>query len=78
LNYGGKLTLYDGVANESYTILSICGEVRLRLSEMGFNPGCHIKILNKQHSGLLVVNCRESHIALRKEEAECIQIAPVK
>ena len=34
--------------------------------------------LNKQHTDMMVVNCRESHIALRKEEAQCIHIAPVK
>jgi Fe2+ transport system protein FeoA len=27
---------------------------------------------------MMVVNCRESHIALRKEEAQCIHVCPVK
>ena len=78
LNYGGEMTLFDGSAGETYRIESICGTVRLRLSELGFNPGCEIKILNKQHTNMMVVNCRESHIALRKEEAQCIHIEPVK
>lgn len=78
LNCGGKMTLFDGSAGETYKIESICGTVRLRLSELGFNPGCEIKILNKQHTDMMVVNCRESHIALRKEEAQCIHIASVK
>lgn len=77
-NYGGDMTLFDGSAGETYRIESICGTVRSRLSELGFNPGCEIKILNKQHTDMMVVNCRESHIALRKEEAECIAIGPVK
>jgi Fe2+ transport system protein FeoA len=34
--------------------------------------------LNKQHSNMMVVNCRESHIALREEEAQCIHVCPVK
>ena len=78
LNCGGKMTLFDGSAGETYRIESICGTVRSRLSELGFNPGCEIKILNKQHSNMMVVNCRESHIALREEEAQCIHISPVK
>ena len=78
LNCGGEMTLFDGSAGETYRIESICGTVRARLSELGFNPGCEIKILNKQHSDMMVVNCRESHIGLRKEEAQCIHISPVK
>ena len=78
LNCGGKMTLFDGSAGETYKIESICGTVRSRLSELGFNPGCKIKILNKQHSNMMVVNCRESHIALREEEAQCIHVCPVK
>jgi Fe2+ transport system protein FeoA len=68
------MTLFDGSAGETYTIESICGTVRTRLSELGFNPGCEIKILNKQLTGMMVVNCRESQIALRKEEAQSIFI----
>ena len=71
------MTLFDGSAGETYKIESICGTVRSRLSELGFNPGCEIKILNKQHSNMMVVNCRESHIALREEEAQCIHVCPV-
>jgi Fe2+ transport system protein FeoA len=78
LNYGGEMTLFDGSAGETYNIESICGTVRTRLSELGFNPGCKIKILNKQHTDMMVVNCRESSIALRKEEAQSIYISPVK
>jgi Fe2+ transport system protein FeoA len=75
---GKTMTLFDGSAGETYKIESICGTVRSRLSELGFNPGCEIKILNKQHSNMMVVNCRESHIALREEEAQCIHVCPVK
>ena len=75
---GNIMTLFDGSAGETYRIESICGTVRTRLSELGFNPGCEIKILNKQHSNMMVVNCRESHIALREEEAQCIHVCPVK
>ena len=78
LNCGGEMTLFDGSVGETYRIESICGTVRSRLSELGFNPGCEIKILNKQHSNMMVVNCRESHIALREEEAQCIHVCPVK
>ena len=78
LNCGGEMTLFDGLAGNTYKIEHICGTVRTRLSELGFNPGCEVKILNNQHTDMMVVNCRESHIALRKEEAQCIHIAPVK
>jgi len=72
------MTLFDGSAGETYRVKSICGTFRIRLSELGFNPGCKIKILNKQHTDMMVVNCRESSIALRKEEAQSIFICPVK
>ena len=72
------MTLFDGSAGETYKIESICGTVRTRLSELGFNPGCKIKILNKQHTDMMVVNCRESQIALRKEEAQSVYVSPVK
>jgi Fe2+ transport system protein FeoA len=72
------MTLFDGSVGETYKIEHICGAVRARLSELGFNPDCEIKILNKQHTNMMVVNCRESHIALREEEAKCIHVCPVK
>jgi Fe2+ transport system protein FeoA len=72
------MTLFDGSVGETYKIEHICGAVRARLSELGFNPDCEIKILNKQHTNMIVVNCRESHIALREEEAKCIHVCPVK
>jgi len=68
------MTLFDGSAGETYRIESICGTVRLRLSELGFNPGCCIKVVNKHYNDIMVVNCRDYQIALRKEEAMCIQI----
>jgi Fe2+ transport system protein FeoA len=68
------MTLFDGSAGETYKILSLCGTVRLRLSELGFNPGCCIKVVNKHYNDIMVVNCRDYQIALRKEEAMCIQI----
>ena len=68
------MTIIDAEQNKIYQIVSICGDVRQRLSELGFNPGCKIRVVNKHHNGLLVINCREGQIALRKQEAECIQI----
>lgn len=71
------MTLYDANQNTTYLVKSISGIYRQRLSELGFNPGCKIKVTNKHHNGLLVINCRESQIALRKQEAECIQIEDI-
>jgi Fe2+ transport system protein FeoA len=66
------MTLNDAEPNKTYKIKNICGIYRLRLSELGFNPGCKIMITNKSHVNLLVINCRDGQIALRKEEADCI------
>ena len=33
------MTLIDAEQNIIYQIVSICGDVRQRLSELGFNPG---------------------------------------
>jgi len=71
------MTLYEAKQDTTYIIKSILGIHRNRLSELGFNPGCKIKVTNKHHNGLLVINCRESQIALRKQEAECIQIEDI-
>ena len=68
------MTLYDAEPHKKYIIKSISGIYRLRLAELGFNPGFKITITNKHHKGLVVINCRESQIVLRKQEAECIQI----
>lgn len=68
------MNLDDGIANKTYRIKSICGDVRQRLAELGFNPGCIIKVVNKHPNTLMVINCRDSQIALRKKEAHCIQI----
>ena len=46
------MTLFDGLAGNTYRIEHICGTVRLRLSEMGFNPGCNITIINNINSNL--------------------------
>ena len=71
------MTLNEAEQNKTYLIKSISGIYRQRLSELGFNPGCKITITNKHHKGLFVINCRESQIALRTQEAECIQIEDI-
>ena len=68
------MNLNDAEPNTTYKIISINGKHRLRLAELGFNPGCKIIITNKSHVNLLVINCRDSQIALRKEEADCITV----
>lgn len=66
------MNLNDAEPNKNYKIKSISGFHRQKLAELGFNPGCNIKITNKSHHNLLVINCRDSQIALRKDEADCI------
>ena len=69
------MTLDLGIPGVEYEIIHIKGDYRNKLAEMGFNPGCKIKISNKSIRGMLVINCRNSAIALRKEEAASIHVS---
>lgn len=77
MDFGGEMILSDGIPGIEYEIINISGQYRNRLAELGFNPGCMIKITNKNITGMMVINCRNSAIALRKEEAECVHIADI-
>lgn len=51
-----------------------------RLAEVGFIPGEHVKILTRGVPGgdPLAVRVGHSTFALRKAEADCIQVAPLR
>ena len=68
------MNLCDAEEDKKYIIVEIIGNQRNRLSELGFNPGCHIFVHKISINGPLVANCRGSQIGLRKSEAECIII----
>jgi Fe2+ transport system protein FeoA len=56
-------------------ILKIEGDIRCRLSELGFNPNEVIRVVN--HNGKnnpLYIQIRDYSIALRHCEAECIEV----
>ncbi len=71
------MTLNNAIPGIDYEIIHISGLYRQRLAEMGFNPGCNIRVTNKSIKDMMVINCRNSAIALRKEEADCIHIADI-
>lgn len=71
------MKLTDGIPGVKYEIISISGQFRNRLAELGFNPGCEIKISSKHFANYIVVNCRGSQTGLTKTETENIHIAEI-
>ncbi len=70
-------TLTQAPFLESLTISDVIGEPSLtrRLREMGFHSGCVIRILGRApFNGPFVVQLHDSVLALRRAEAECLQI----
>jgi len=56
-------------------INKIVGLNKTRLSELGFNPGTLIKMICCGcYGGPLKINCRSSDYALRRDEAENIDV----
>ena len=50
-------------------------EITFQLQEMGFNPGCEVCVLSHSpFGGPVTVVVRGTTIALRRSEANCIQI----
>lgn len=52
-------------------VISIEGKDRNRLAELGFNKGTTVKVI--KHNPILI-SVKESQIALRQNEAECITV----
>lgn len=48
---------------------------RQHLADMGFVPGAKIKIIS-QHDGDVIVNVKDSHLAITKQMAEKIFVKP--
>lgn len=70
-------TLDQRAVNQLSRIAMISGDDVMveRLLEMGFVPGEEVLILQKMlFSGPLIVEVRSTAVALRIEEAQCIQI----
>jgi len=51
------------------------GDISLRLRELGFRPGVKIQILGQApFGGPLLVQIHTNVLALRRNEAECLQV----
>ena len=62
-------------AGDYCKIIKIEGEIRSRLSELGFNNNQIIKVLNHNgKNGPINIQIRDYNLALRHNEAECIEV----
>lgn len=50
-------------------------DVRQHLADLGFVPGTELQIIS-QHSGDVIVNVRETHLAITKLMAEKVFVTP--
>lgn len=63
--------------NKLVRIVEVLGDpiVVERLLEIGFTPGEEISILGRTLlSGPMIIQVRDTTVALRQEEAQCIQV----
>lgn len=61
-----------------YFVVQVSGQIRNRLSELGFTKGTIVKIIRHSYNkGPLEISIRGFNIALRHEEAELITVKPV-
>jgi ferrous iron transport protein A len=63
--------------NEILEIGAVSGDphISMRLRELGFRPGVKIQILGQApFGGPLLVQIHSNVLALRKSEAECLQV----
>ena len=71
------LTLYDLNIDDIGKIYSLktANESTIRLSQMGLVPGCIVRIIKKNpFGGPLQLKLNDYYIAIRKEDAQLIQI----
>lgn len=66
-------------SGESAMISRIGGsdEVKQHLADLGFVTGAEITVMNAQGNGNLIVNLKDSRLALTKELAGKILVSPV-
>ena len=55
-------------------IINIKGQQRNRLAELGFSTGQIVKVVNHHKHGPIDILVRNSHFALRQNEAESITV----
>lgn len=62
-------------AGDYCKIIKIEGEIRGRLSELGFNNNQIVKVVNHNgKNGPINIQIRDYNLALRHNEAECIEV----
>ena len=73
------MSLTDVNVNLEYRITEVkCGELRRHLLDMGFVPGCKIKVIGKAPFGGTVLVClRGFNIALRENATDSIMVEAV-
>lgn len=64
---GGDVVLVQRVSGNADT--------RQHLADLGFVPGTELQVIS-QHSGDVIVNVRETHLAITKQMAEKVFVAP--
>ena len=71
------MTVVELLPNAEATVLSLVGPMatRLQLQELGFTPGSKVTMVAKSpFMGPIALALRGTTIALRREEADCLQI----
>ena len=77
LNKENMLTLYDLNIDDLGKIYSLdtANESTIRLSQMGFVPGCLVRIIRKNpFGGPIQLKLNDYYLAIRKEDAQLIQV----
>jgi len=52
-------------------------EAKQHLSDLGFVPGAYVTVISS-HGGDIIVNVKESRLAITREMAQKIQVQPAK
>lgn len=80
---GAALPLSDAVTGVAMTIVDVCDESGMpewpsRLRELGFVEGEQVRVLRRGQPGdePLAVRVGGSTFALRRAEADCVQVVP--
>ncbi|MCH5164643.1 MAG: ferrous iron transport protein A [Clostridiales bacterium] len=72
------MTLSDVKVNAEYVITQVKGSVKRRLLDMGFTPGCKIKVSGlAPFGGTVLVRIRGFDVALRKNATDFITVEAV-
>ncbi len=76
--FGESMTLAKVKIGETAKVVSVKGESNIakRLMEMGIVPGVNVRVVKTAPLGCpLEINVRGYHLALRKSEAESIEVS---